>query len=603
MAATVVRTPFFDTSMHILKGAVVTVFRVPTGGSTDSVRQREATKGVVTINGIEQAPTEEQKSQVSAHITSKIAEDERITIFNIDRKKAEELYGQTMYDKFKVPAEVSTLRLVNIPKWSLNAGRFDMCASTGQLSKLEITKWKHNANKKILELSFEFEGNDTENIKIAEETQYDDSSYPPLGDLIPPEAGELKDMGDSNEPSGPVPGTEGGQTVTPWDVEGGDEGIDYDKLIRDFGCQKISPELVARIERLTGKRPHRFLRRGLFFSHRDLIQLLDNYEKGVPFFLYTGRGPSSEALHVGHLVPFFFTQWLQEVFDVPLVIQLTDDEKFFFKDGLTLEEAHRLGYENAKDIIACGFNPDKTFIFSNLDYMGTMYPVVCKLMKMVTMNQTKGAFGFDGSCHIGKIMFPAVQAAPSFPVTFPSIFGNRTDIMCLIPQAIDQDPYFRITRDIAPRCGWKKPALIHSKFFPALQGFKTKMSGSAATPSTIFVTDTAKQIKDKINKYAFSGGKDTKEEQIKYGADLSVDVPYEYLRYLMEDDDEFARIGEEYAAGRLLTGEVKKILADVLTEIIEKHKAARAQVTDETVKHFMNPHRESFKQYQTPVKK
>ena len=37
-------------------------------------------------------------------------------------------------------------------------------------------------------------------------------------------------------------------------------------------------------------------------------------------------------------------------------------------------------------------------------------------------------------------------------------------------QAIDQDPYFRVTRDVAPRLGWKKPALVHSKFFPALQG-------------------------------------------------------------------------------------------------------------------------------------
>lgn len=29
----------------------------------------------------------------------------------------------------------------------------------------------------------------------------------------------------------------------------------------------------------------------------------------------------------------------------------------------------RLAYENAKDIIACGFNPEKTFIFTDLDYI------------------------------------------------------------------------------------------------------------------------------------------------------------------------------------------------------------------------------------------
>lgn len=62
-------------------------------------------------------------------------------------------------------------------------------------------------------------------------------------------------------------------------------------------------------------------------------------------------------------------RWLQEAFDVPLVIQLTDDEKTLWKD-LTIEQAMSLARENAKDIIAMGFDVNKTFIFSNLDFMG-----------------------------------------------------------------------------------------------------------------------------------------------------------------------------------------------------------------------------------------
>lgn len=46
------------------------------------------------------------------------------------------------------------------------------------------------------------------------------------------------------------------------------------------------------------------------------------------------------------------------------MIQLTDDEKYLFKDELALEETYRLAYENTKDIIAVGFDPDLTFIFS-----------------------------------------------------------------------------------------------------------------------------------------------------------------------------------------------------------------------------------------------
>lgn len=113
------------------------------------------------------------------------------------------------------------------------------------------------------------------------------------------------------------------QTINPITVSAGKDGIDYMKLVAEFGTTLIDEQLIARIERVTGKRAHRFLRRGLFFSHRDMNELLDAYERGEPFYLYTGRGPSSDALHMGHLIPFLFTKWLQETFNVPLVIQMT----------------------------------------------------------------------------------------------------------------------------------------------------------------------------------------------------------------------------------------------------------------------------------------
>ena len=56
----------------------------------------------------------------------------------------------------------------------------------------------------------------------------------------------------------------------------------------------------------------------------------------------------------------------------------------------------------------------------------------------MTLNQAKAIFGFSDSDNIGKIGFPAVQAAPSFPTAFPKIFGEDKDIHCLIPCAIDQ---------------------------------------------------------------------------------------------------------------------------------------------------------------------
>ena len=128
------------------------------------------------------------------------------------------------------------------------------------------------------------------------------------------------------------------------------------------------------------------------------------------------------------------------MFEVPLVFQLTDDEKFLWKD-VSVEETYQLAYENAKDIIALGFDEQKTFIFSDLDYISLVpefYRNILRIQKCVTCNQAKSIFGFRDSDNIGKMAFPAVQAAPSFSNTFPHIFGGKRDVPCLIPCAIDQ---------------------------------------------------------------------------------------------------------------------------------------------------------------------
>ena len=403
----------------------------------------------------------------------------------------------------------------------------------------------------------------------------------------------MRSLEETNEPEVAAPtaaaaAEEGkpAQFIDPWTVES-EGAIDYDYLISQFGCQKIDQSILDRMERLTGKKVHRFLRRGIFFSHRDLTQLLDLYEAGKKFYLYTGRGPASEALHFGHLIPFHFTKWLQETFDCPLVIQLTDDEKFLFKPDLKLEECHRLAFENAKDIIACGFDPKKTFIFNDLDYIQHMYPTILKIQKATTYNQSKAIFGFTGSDNIGKSSFPAVQASPSFSSCFPVVLRGIENMPCLIPCAIDQDAYFRMTRDVATKLRFRKPSLIHCKFFPPLQGRGGKMSGSAAN-SAVYVTDTPKQIKDKINKHAFSGGQETLELQRQLGANVSVDVSCEWLGFFLEDDERLAQILRDYGSGAMLTGEVKKELIGILQEMVKEHQERRSKVTEEVLREFLS---------------
>ena len=72
----------------------------------------------------------------------------------------------------------------------------------------------------------------------------------------------------------------------------------------------IDKNLLQRFTDVTGREPHRFLRRGIVFSHRDLETILDKYERKEPFYLFTGRGPSSDSLHLGHSIPFEFTKYV-----------------------------------------------------------------------------------------------------------------------------------------------------------------------------------------------------------------------------------------------------------------------------------------------------
>ena len=55
-----------------------------------------------------------------------------------------------------------------------------------------------------------------------------------------------------------------------------------------------------------------------------------------------------------------------------------------------------------------------------------------------------------------------------------------------------------MTRDVAPHLGFPKPAVLHSTFFPALQGDQSKMSVNDPT-SSILLTDSDDVIKTKVN--------------------------------------------------------------------------------------------------------
>lgn len=357
--------------------------------------------------------------------------------------------------------------------------------------------------------------------------------------------------------------------VTPWEVKG---KIDYTKLIEDFGTEALNQETLNRIKKHAGEL-HPLLLRKTFFSHRDLNWILDEFEKENKFFLYTGRGPSGDT-HLGHLLPWILTKWFQDKFDVELWFQLTDDEKFYFKQNLTVEETNELAYENALDIIALGFDPKKTFIFSDFDYSKTMYRLAAKVAKKITFSTTKAVFGFSNDSNIGQIFFTSMQAVPAF---LPSVLKGK-NIPCLIPHAIDQDPHFRVARDVLPKLGYYKPAAIHSIFLPGLKE-GGKMSASLEG-SAIFTTDSPKDVKKKVFN-AFTGGKVSAQEQRKQGANPDICNVFDYYYHLfMWDNKELSELIEKCVNGDILCGECKKILLEKINKFLGEHQRKREEARD-----------------------
>ncbi len=357
--------------------------------------------------------------------------------------------------------------------------------------------------------------------------------------------------------------------ITPWEVKG---DVDYTKLVKQFGTDLIDEKLLKRFKKHT-KEIHYLLRRGIYFSHRDMHFAFDQLEKGNPFYLYNGRGPSGHT-HIGHLTQFIFTKWMQEKFKCPYYFQLTDDEKFLFNPELELKNTQFYAEENALDLIAMGFNPKNTHIIIDTKHSGIIYPHAIQVAKRITFSTARAIFGFTNSDNIGQIFFTSFQAVPAF--LHSTIVGKN--VPCVIPLAIDQDAHFRAARDVLPKLGYYKPAILHSIFLPGLQE-GAKMSASDPS-SALYTVDPPDVIKNKIQN-AFTGGRGNAAEQRKLGGQPDIcPVFANYKLIFLPKEEDLEKIEQRCRSGDLLCGECKGILIDLATRYLAKHQERREKARD-----------------------
>src|SRR2546430_2481268 len=259
--------------------------------------------------------------------------------------------------------------------------------------------------------------------------------------------------------------------VTPWDVKG---QVDYDRLVTQFGTQRLTQDLLEQIRKAAGEL-HPMLRRGVFYSHRDLDWILREYGKGNRYAFSTPRA----------------------------------------------------------------------------------------------------VVGFENSNTMGELSYTGSRAAPAFRPAGEA--GHEVPV--LIPCGIDQAPHFRVARDVAPKLGYPKPALIHNKLLPSLLGPTGKMSASIPE-SSIFTTDTEAQAQKKIMN-AFTGGRATVEEQRRLGANPYICSIFAQYNYIFEPDDgHLAEVERTCKSGERLCGDCKTELWGKVRPWLNAHHAAREKAKD-----------------------
>ena len=353
--------------------------------------------------------------------------------------------------------------------------------------------------------------------------------------------------------------------ITPWLVRG--ERVDYRKLLSHFNLKPITPDVRNMMREAFGDLNY-LVRRGLFFAHREMRQaLLDLKYRRRRVYIFTGRGASG-PMHIGHLVPLLLAKWMQRKRSLPLIFQISDDEKFALRTKLTLEQVRVFARDNALDFLALGFDEERTKIVWDTMVASWLYPLALKVARHIKIADLKTVVKIDDSWNVGIAFYIAVQALPAvmyeLEVTYP--------VRAVVPMAVDQDPILRVAQMFAERLRLTKPALIHSRFILGLNG-EPKM-GTSNPKSAIFLTDSPDEVREKILSSVCGPPE--------------VCPSVQYLKVFEEDDHEFYSVWEQCLKDRIQGCEVaKKKLLDILVPFIEEHQVRRKEFSDKVDEFLM----------------
>jgi len=353
-------------------------------------------------------------------------------------------------------------------------------------------------------------------------------------------------------------------TVTPWEVKG---DIDYEKLITEFGVQPVTdlPEIFCQ---------NSLFSRRIIFAHRELDRILTAVKNKKPFVMMTGLMPTGK-FHIGHMLVAQQIIFYQSL-GAKIYVAVADIEAYNAR-GQSLDDSRNIALEEyLLNYIGLGLKPKNCEVYfqsarsKKSQRSNAYYRLQNILAKHATFNEFRAVYG---DITPGKILCALLQASD---MLHPQLNEFDGPIPVVVPVGIDQDPHIRLARDIinrVPQYKFVQLSSTYHKFMPGLSGGKMSSSDPA---SFIALTDAPEDAEKKIKKYAFSGGRATVDEHRQHGGNPDIDVSFQYLKNFFESDDKkLNEIYHNYKSGRLLSGELKMILAEKMKVFLKKHQQAR----------------------------
>jgi len=338
---------------------------------------------------------------------------------------------------------------------------------------------------------------------------------------------------------------------------------DYTRLQSEFGIEPTAP-LLSRF-----KTPSPHLSRGIDFGQRDLKRILDAIDNNKPYAVMSGIKPDG-AFHLGNKMTADDMIFFQSLSKKATVYYAIADVEAYADNGLTFAETAKTAIRNVADILALGLNPDQAIVYKQSEEMRVMRMSTI-FSRGVTNNMLKAIYG---ERQIGLYMSALIQAGDILMPQLPDFGGPKP---VLVPVGADQDPHIRLTRDLADRYqadfGFIPPSAIYHRLEFALTG-GYKMS--KRVPESGFTLDDSAAEAARRVKVAFTGGRDTVEEQRRLGGRPEICPVFDLYRFHFGRDDEHVdRVYNECSKGIRLCGECKQEAIGLVKAFLEEHHKKR----------------------------